>query len=154
LSITITILLAVLTTAQPAEAGWKLRRAQAIAAAIWENPCAGNVRIGWKPLPVGQTANSFNDPACIVVFSTGEPIEWEPFCTAMIHEYGHLAGFRDPQNPSDPYHSHNPHSVMSASRFFSHTRMTGPDGRTRDEWDGTDRRCRDRGRPYLARAAD
>lgn len=33
-------------------------------------------------------------------------------CTVMVHEFGHAAGYRDPDNPSDPYHSHDPRNVM------------------------------------------
>jgi hypothetical protein len=29
-----------------------------------------------------------------------------------MHEYGHLAGYTDPLNPSDPSHSHDPDDIM------------------------------------------
>lgn len=33
-------------------------------------------------------------------------------CHVIVHEWGHLAGYRDPSNTADPEHSDNPRSVM------------------------------------------
>jgi hypothetical protein len=49
---------------------------------------------------------------------------------ALLHEYGHLAGYRDPANPLDPHHSRDPRSIMWP---FAHA----------------DARCARRGGPYL-----
>lgn len=38
----------------------------------------------------------------------------EARCHTIVHEYGHLAEYRDPLNPTDPQHSHDPRSVMFA----------------------------------------
>ena len=38
----------------------------------------------------------------------------------MLHEYGHLAGYRDPLNPSDPTHSHDPDDIMWPFEHYDH----------------------------------
>jgi hypothetical protein len=54
---------------------------------------------------------------CTVEYNTEAyvPTDWPTFCSTMVHEYGHLAGFRDPRNTEDPAHSINPYSVMYAT---------------------------------------
>jgi hypothetical protein len=39
---------------------------------------------------------------------------WNDPCGGQVKMlYGHLAGYRDPDNPSDPTHSHDPNDIMS-----------------------------------------
>jgi hypothetical protein len=140
-------LLASACIAAPAHAGWRIQRATAIAATVWHDPCAGSVRLAWASLPIGQREGT-NTDTCTVTFSSLDPTEWMVFCTTTIHAYGHLAGYRDPLNPAEPWHSHNPRSVMYADRFITRDVIT-VNGRTTEEWTGVDRRCRNRGRPYL-----
>jgi hypothetical protein len=49
---------------------------------------------------------------------TARAWRWRELCPALLHEYGHLAGYRDPLNPSDPAHSHNPRSIMWAYAHY------------------------------------
>ena len=70
---------------------------------------------------------------CQVTLSDREAWPWKQLCPVLVHEYGHLAGYRDPLNPNDPFHSHDPDDIMHA---YIH-----PD------W-----RCRDYGTPYLGSA--
>ena len=85
-----------------ADADWKIERAKAVAAKAWSDPCPGRVQILSAP--------------------PRQP------CPVLVHEYGHLAGYRDPLNPSDPFHSHDPDNIMYA---FLHS----------------DARCSDHGTP-------
>lgn len=118
----------------PAQAGWRIDRAKAIAAKVWQNPCHGKVTIRWAPLAEGAASASV--ALCRITFDDRYRLDWPPFCTLMIHEYGHLAGVA---------HSPNPRSVMFATSFFT----AWFDERGREVWEGVDRRCRNRGRDYL-----
>jgi hypothetical protein len=122
---------ALLVVVTPAQAGWRLERAQGVAAKVWHDPCGGNVTVVWSEIPAADVALADTE-RCIVTFRTGRPVRWLRFCTRMIHEYGHLAGYRDPRNLDDPHHSIDPASVMYATEDDSH-----------------DARCEHRGRPYL-----
>jgi hypothetical protein len=42
-------------------------------------------------------------------------------CHVIVHEWGHLAGYRDPANTADPLHSRDPRSVMYARDEISET---------------------------------
>jgi hypothetical protein len=97
-----------LLAAAPAHAGWRIDRATAIANVVWHDPCSGQVALIWKP--TDQDAADVEH--CAVWLDSREPLEWPEFCTIIIHEYGHLARFSDPLNPSDPDHSHSAASVM------------------------------------------
>lgn len=126
------VTLAVLVAASaPAHAGWKIDRATAIAEIVWQDPCEGRVTLVWQDLGDVFAADGLD---CLVrINNAGSGWGWPVFCTLMIHEYGHLAGYRDPANPTDPVHARNPRSVM-------HTPMTT-----------IDPRCFFNGRPYLER---
>lgn len=139
----------VLLVSTPANAGWKIDRATAIAATVWVNPCPGGVEFRWTPLPDGVAAADAANCRLWIGTRQGK-IEWPAWCTTIIHEYGHLAGFRDPSNQADPDHSHDPRSVMFA---YAHpVKGSGVvNGRRVVTWSGVDPRCRDRGRPYLER---
>lgn len=125
-------LLVALYGAQAARAGWKIDRATAIAAKVWQNPCPAGTAVQWSPLPddIGSwsSVNASQVAAwvttgegCVVHMRADQPNDWPWFCTIMIHEVGHLAG---------QHHVDNPNSVMSPTPRI-------------------DRRCADRGRPYL-----
>lgn len=126
-----------LAAAAPAQAGWKLDRAQKIAERVWnyDYGCPnGIVDVAWgDPAEVAPShIESNSEPlawasqgVCVVYLNAPRTAKWgmpwEELCPAMIHEYGHLAGRE---------HSTDPHSIMY------------PDIHA-------DRRCRDRGRPYM-----
>jgi hypothetical protein len=117
-----------------ADADWKLDRAQAVAAKAWNDPCPGRVQVLYAPpLEPGWLASTIVAD-CRITLSDREPWPWSQLCPVLVHEYGHLAGYRDPANPGDPFHSHDPDDIMYA---FIHP----------------DRRCKDHGGPYLGRAA-
>jgi hypothetical protein len=128
--------------AAPAEAGWKLDRAKAIADVVWHHPCGDvPVEVVWEPLEATIAAQVHDDeappyPLCRIHFNSDERLGWMAFCSYMLHETGHLANFRDPLNVgpgwSETEHSHNPDSIMAT--FFN-----------------DDARGRKRGRPYLER---
>lgn len=61
---------------------------------------------------------------------------WGRVCSTLIHEMGHVAGYRNPKRPTGhgSEHSDDPRSVMHESVPY-------------------DRRCDHRGRPYLERHA-
>lgn len=150
--------------AAPAQAGWKMDRATAIANTVWNTPCDGHVDRLWfnfyeppDPSPPGALASTQVE-ICRVQFNSGERWPWEKLCTVVIHEWGHLAWFRDPSNPADPIHSSNPDSVMYVgvgAGNFEPTRgwVTDRHGKRHYVMDWTDtsmdERCRENGRPYL-----
>lgn len=144
--------LLLLIAAAPARAGWKMQRAQAIAATVWNHPCADQVDVLWARLGGGEDAAG-DQVNCDVWLRANEPDlrEWPYFCTVMIHEYGHVAGFRDPLNTADPSHSHSASSVMFGGVKLDRHTVHIVGGPTTTVWVGADRRCADNGRPYLER---
>jgi hypothetical protein len=148
-----------LPTAATANAGWKVQRAQAIAAAVWHHPCADHVTIEWGDLPatgIAVSAAEAFDDECRIVFAR-EPTTWVEFCTTMIHEYGHLAGYRDWANTADPLHSSNPHSVMAQNTItVDEAILETVHGHKQwiHRYVGLDRRCADHGRIYLGMRPD
>lgn len=145
-------LLAFALGAVPAQAGWRVQRAQAIAAQVWHHPCEDHVTLSWGVTPDGVVAQAFVD-RCEVLFST-EATPWVSFCTTMIHEYGHLAGYRDPTNIADPLHSSDPHSVMAQNTVEMHETVLRPGRKPLYIYRGIDRRCADNGRTYLDMTPD
>jgi hypothetical protein len=95
-----------------------------------EHPCPGRVQILYAPPKQPGWLASTIKGYCQVTLSDREAWPWKQLCPVLVHEYGHLAGYRDPLNPGDPFHSHDPDDIMYA---FIH-----PDGR-----------CADYGTPYL-----
>ena len=128
-----TTLLCVLAFSGAARADWKLDRARAVAAKAWTNPCAGEVHVQVCPQAGADWLASTLPSQCRITLSDAERWPWSQLCPVLLHEYGHLAGYRDPGNPLDPHHSSNPRSIM---------------------WPLThaDARCAKRGRPYLRKA--
>lgn len=135
-----------------AHAGWRIDRATAIAEIVWKRPCGGNVTLRWQHLPDRRAGASTDLSTCTVTFDATPFFNpsWAEFCTRMIHEYGHLADYRDPTNPVDPLHSHDPRSVMY---YISYGITAGRDQITGQsvERAAGDARCKARGRPYLER---
>jgi hypothetical protein len=132
------VALALLLAAAPAaHAGWRSDRATAIARIVWHHPNVDRLQIRWGTPPADVSdAQGWTSGE-----STGEiwlnatrPLAWEPFCTIVLHEAGHLAGM-----------GHTNRGVMHPQRFVH---LSDDEGHER--WDGTDPRCRARGRPYLA----
>jgi hypothetical protein len=142
----IAVLLALAVVPAEARAGWKIDRAQTIAATVWRYQPPVTLR--WARLPAPAMADASTATVWLNI-GPREDSEWAPFCTTMIHEYGHLAGFRDPSNVADPQHSHNPRSVMFGGAKLDRHTVHVLGGATTTTWVGMDPRCRDRGRPYL-----
>lgn len=113
------ILLALLLFPANAEAGWRRERATAIAQIVWNHPCNDQVKLAWVPL--GGTYLGWNDAPCSIKMATEFHTDWPSFCTAIIHEYGHVAGV---------WHNTNIRSVMYERPL-------------------PDERCAANGRPYL-----
>lgn len=122
------VTLAFLMLAAPAQANLQDDQALTIARGVWHNPCVDQARIQRIPFG-GLAADARGDrPGCTLLI--GDNItDWESFCTLVIHEAGHLAGYRDPTNTTDPVHSSDPDSVM-------HSPMTRLDPRctSREPW--------------------
>ena len=107
------ILLFVIGISAEANADTKrVQKAQAIAVEKWGNICDGQVKVYRAELEDGRIAEAGD---CEVRFQKNMVLYWESFCTAMIHEYGHLFGYTPPAkyfNPANPNHSTDPRSVM------------------------------------------
>lgn len=122
LALAIVVLLA-LTGAARAATPTELARAQTLAATVWHNPCAEQgVRVvrGMLPEDRDRGAAAADLLTCTIYI---DPMFYDEslavVCTVLLHEYGHLAGYRDPTNVADPEHSSNPASIMSArERLF------------------------------------
>jgi hypothetical protein len=113
-----------------ARADWQTDRAQLIAAKAWNDPCPGKVTLRMAAPPASTWRAWTYQYQCLVELSNSQPWTWKELCPVLIHEYGHLAGYTDPENESDPYHSHDPKDIMAP---FVHY----------------DRRCDDYGSAYL-----
>lgn len=144
-----------LTVASSAQAGWRINRAEQIAAIVWNHPCNDHVLIiweinvqddaheaaAWADVPgctIHINANFWNEPHYRIGWS------WPLLCTTILHEYGHLAGFRDPLNPGDPFHSRDPTSIMYSDRLVA----VIDDSNGRHTVTG-EPRCNHQGRPFL-----
>jgi hypothetical protein len=99
----------------------------AIAAAAMAFGTLGDTtRIIYRNLD-GESIGQARPPRTIVIDKRGT-IEWSKAKAqcVIVHEYGHLRGFRDESNTDDPSHSDNPNSIMwpvltanSCNRFRS-----------------------------------
>jgi hypothetical protein len=115
-----------LFVAAPAHAGWRVDRSLAIAEAVWKPAC-------------GKLSLAYGN--CTIWIDASKSFEFEALCSAVLHEAGHVTGAE---------HSSNPGSVMYAEPLVA--KVTARiDGRTVVRWDGVDRRCLNRGRPFLER---
>jgi hypothetical protein len=138
---------------QPA---WQVSRARAIAEKAWaHHPCVERMRVRWAPPYDGRasTAAWADEVDCVVTFNDGRRLGWPEFCTRLLHEAGHLAGYRDVSNPDDPatpedesMHSADPNNLMYAEDLHVYGRV-----RRHGRWVdvGGDARCANRGRSYL-----
>jgi hypothetical protein len=144
------IIVAVAAVAPSARAGWETTRASVIARIVWHDPCGRAATLQFGPIPDdGPDALAAADQPACRVYVTRSNLAFPVLCTVLLHEYGHLAGFRDPTNTADPEHSDNPNSIMAATQVFTHAFIHHKDGTVSEQWAGTDRRCDDRGRPFL-----
>lgn len=136
-------LVVALVSAAPAQAGWRVSRASAIARVVWKSAAVDAMQIRWGTPPSaaeGGVVAGWTDTATpgIVWLNAQLPLEWEPFCTVVLHEAGHLAG-----------REHSDHGIMRPVQSFDRTTGTVHGRRVGASWSGTDNRCRDRGRPFL-----
>ncbi len=141
LAVAVLAVLAVLPAT--AQAGWKVDRATAIARIVWDPPCPKlTIAVERPPAHAGApTGWAFEDVCVVHINAKMRSLRhFEPFCTTVLHETGHVAGWRDPVTGAA-------HASRSGSVMFAGMTFANINGR----WDGTDRRCRDRGRPYLER---
>jgi hypothetical protein len=120
-----------------AHAGWRIDRATEIARIVWHHPVVDRMTIRWALLPPGSSVSAWADKGD-VWFPADRPLEWEPFCSLVLHETGHLAGAQ-----------HSDRGVMAPEAVFEKESGTVNGHRAKPRWTGTDPRCRDRGRPYL-----
>jgi hypothetical protein len=129
------VLFAALALVLPAsaEAGWRIDRATAIAGIVWQHPCQDAIAI--RVTQENEIAWTTDDTPCVVFLGRHARTAWEPFCHTILHEVGHLAGMG---------HSRNPRSVMWP--FLPADQLVTRHGTV---WVGVDKRCRERGRPYL-----
>jgi hypothetical protein len=132
-------------------AGWKLDRATAIARIAWHHPCVDRMRVVWRDrddFPDPTWAGRAGPDCTAIINRSRGRLRFEEFCNLVLHEAGHLAGFRDPTNVDDPFHSSNLNSVMASPRLVVHD-VAIVHGRRIERWIGVDARCLDRGRLYL-----
>jgi len=77
--------------------------------------------------PSGATVEPLawaDESRCAIVISSRARIRTKAKrCHIIVHEWGHLAHFRDDENSADPAHSHNPASVMFAATMVTEGRV-------------------------------
>ena len=137
----LTATIGLLLTPAIANAGWKTTRATAIATHVW-GVCQNTLRIHFTPADPAWADSygwAWTGNCNVYIDTTIGARYWEPFCTTVIHETGHVAGLG---------HSDNPRSVMRANSTFVEIAGTAK-GKFTSRWYGVDPRCRDRGRPYM-----
>lgn len=123
--------------AASAQAGWRIDRALAVAGVVWNHPCGDQIEVRWARLP-DDIGGQVTLGDCALTVNTIYPWSWQGFCRTVIHEVGHIAGMP---------HSTDPRSVMWGEQWASMDAVL-----INGEWvSQRDRRCRDRGRPYLER---
>lgn len=147
---------ACLLFAAPAQAGWRVPRAKAIAAKAAGNPCDGNVTIRWEhelpditdhgqgtdPLNAGATRSMAPDGwtfpgECVVHLNGNRRWSWDRLCVTMMHEYKHLAGYKAKR----PYVA--PDGTVDWTHSADQTALMYPRPQL------VDTRCWDRGREYI-----
>lgn len=133
------MLLAFVAFAPTAQAGWRIDRATQISKIVWHHPNVDRMTIRWGIPPAGsEDASAWTYVTDGVVWLDSRyPQEWEPFCSLVLHEAGHLAGA-----PHSDKGIMTPVTVVVSMTQRLH-------GRDRTTWYGTDPRCRDDGLPFL-----
>lgn len=118
--------LASLTCAGDAQALSGTQAGLAVGLMVWGTPACGlpHVEISTPAeyLKAHGTGNFDGDPEawadedrCVIVLNPHYTIHTAVRrCHVIVHEWGHLAGYRDQSNKTDPDHSDNPRSVMYA----------------------------------------
>ncbi len=122
-----------LTLAAPAGAQFnRVAAAKAVANRVWRSPCNGQVTTRRGVLDASVAANAYyslGQPGqpytdCVVTFNAvlyaHGRANYQAFCSTLLHEWGHLAGYRAPPGQEairadgtlDPFHSRDPRSVM------------------------------------------
>lgn len=138
------VLAALAVAPSVAHAGWQERRALIVAEAVWGPQSCGplSLRYGTPSMfgvvdAAGGWATEGDCKIWLNEATRGE--DFEVLCQKVLHEAGHVAGVG---------HSSNPRSVMRPA--FDWSKASGrEDGRRVTRWSGIDRRCLERGRPYL-----
>lgn len=144
---------ATLTVAAPPAApvneeavGWQARRALAIAQTVW-HPTCGRLTLRFanpasvRGLVPEESAGWASAGNCVITLSDRRRWEFETLCQSVLHEAGHVAGVG---------HIDDRPSVMNSSTIVDRAQTT-IHGRKIVTWTGIDRRCLNRGRPYLLR---
>lgn len=133
-------LLAVLLLAAPAHAAapdaWQ-RKALALAQRVW-HPACGTLTIQWAdPADYGGDGDgSWGGWAYLGECTIYEPADhswlgYPEFCTDVLHEGGHAAGY-----------GHSDRGIMRAWRIIGYSGHNRRDGKLLPpHWDGVDRRC-------------
>lgn len=124
--------------------GWAVKMSLRIATREWQ-VCqhAGEPSIEWiySTELLGEAGHAWPANCRIAVNTASYPVHWVgPFCDTVVHEYGHVAGYRDPLNVQDPAHSHQAGRIMSADGFYV---------QSNGAWSGVHWMCR----PVARRAA-
>lgn len=132
------VLAAIALLAWPAQARadapdtWQ-KQALATAQRVW-HPACGTLTIAWKdPASVGGTAE-WGGWAYVGNCTIYEPagrgwMGYPDFCTAVLHEAGHAAGY-----------GHSDRGIMAPFRIVGHS-VNNDNGKRRVLWSGVDRRC-------------
>jgi len=124
--------------------GWRTARSLSIAQVVWHPTCGAlTLRYG-DPIREGAGDGAGGwawKGDCVIRIPNGSHYEFEELCTIILHEAGHVAGMG---------HSADPRSVMYPEHVVIKT-TAHIAGRTVVRWNGVDRRCLNRGRPFLKR---
>jgi hypothetical protein len=103
-----------------ADAGVKIDRAKAIASSYWGNPCPSGVSFYWTDWrkvsdePISAWARP---ERCAIHFNRERKMAFPTFCTIVLHEYGHLAGYRNEANVDEPWHDPEHAGTIMAPAF-------------------------------------
>lgn len=86
---------------------WQVKRAEHVALRVWGNlrKCDNPPRIRWRVIGALAESRWYSDGSgpCWVYLNPARHWTYALFCTALVHEYGHLDGRR---------HNSNRYSVM------------------------------------------
>lgn len=92
----------------------------------------GPIRLLRVPMERGRVGRSFvgpfpaNDGHCFILINSRYRFSNSAYCHLIVHEGGHLAGWRAPKGTEavtangtlDPYHSRDPRSVMAPNPYY------------------------------------